>query len=496
MSLLLDVPNVSLGNQSPRLSHVPPYVSSSGPEVIELAGEAGLDLDPWQCLAVTGTLGERPDGKWAALQSGILVSRQNGKGGILEALELGGLFLLGERLIIHSAHQFDTSLEAFGRLLALIEDHAPFHKRVKRVSHAHGSEGIELKGGQRIRFRTRTKGGGRGFTGDRLILDEAMDIPESAHAALFPTLSARPNPQVIYTGSAVDQLVDDNGVVFARVREAGMRGDPGVAWFEWSADLDIDHLEMGQLLDQANWAAANPALGIRISSEYVGKELVALGARKFAVERLGVGDWPRTDDEALRVIELSKWDALADENSAPEDPVTFAFDVAPDRSSAAIGIAAQAGERTHVEVVDSGEGLGWVVPRLTELVLRWKPYAVVLDAAGPAGSLVAEVERRLGRALQRLRKNELTQVSAKQHGQGFGLFLDLIEQKKLVHLGQPTLRSAIDGASKRPLGDAFAWSRKDSNVDISPLVAVTLAVWGNAQRQTEPKPRVVNLNSV
>jgi hypothetical protein len=33
----------------------------------------------------------------------------------------------------------------------------------------------------------------------------------------------------------------------------------------------------------------------------------------------------------------------------------------------------------------------------------------------------------------------------------------------------------VTGAKKRPLGDAWAWSRKSSAVDISPLVACTLA---------------------
>ena len=188
MTLLQSAPPALLGSQLPRLWHVPKWTSTTGPEAIELCALAGLYLDPWQRWTLTQSLGERPDGKWAALQVGVEVSRQNGKGGLLEARELTGLFLLEERLIIHSAHQFDTSLEAFGRLLGLIEDHREFSRRIARVSNSHGQEGITLKSGQRIRFRTRTKGGGRGFTGDCLILDEAMDIHESAHAALFPTL--------------------------------------------------------------------------------------------------------------------------------------------------------------------------------------------------------------------------------------------------------------------------------------------------------------------
>jgi len=203
---LLDAPPDLHGSQTPRFQSVPAYEATTGAEAIELAALAGLNLDPWQQLVLTEALGERADGKWAAFEVGVVVPRQNGKGGILEARELAGLFLLGERFIVHSAHQFDTSLEAFMRLLHLIEGTPELEKNVKKVSRSHGEEGIELKTGQRIRFRTRTSNGGRGFTGDCLILDEAMSLPVTAHGALLPTLSARPNPQVWYLGSSVDQL--------------------------------------------------------------------------------------------------------------------------------------------------------------------------------------------------------------------------------------------------------------------------------------------------
>jgi hypothetical protein len=38
-------------------------------------------------------------------------------------------------------------------------------------------------------------------------------------------------------------------------------------------------------------------------------------------------------------------------------------------------------------------------------------------------------------------------------------------------------RAAIRGAKARPLVDRWAWSRTKSTVDISPLVASTLALW-------------------
>jgi len=57
-----------------------------------------------------------------------------------------------------------------------------------------------------------------------------------------------------------------------------------------------------------------------------------------------------------------------------------------------------------------------------------------------------------------------------------------VMDKTLHHLGTPELQSAIAGSIKRPLNDRWAWHRVNSSVDISPLVAVTLAQWGLRSR--------------
>ena len=85
-------------------------------ECLELCGRCGLELDPWQQFVLRRGLRLRPDGKFAAPEVGVCVGRQNGKGGIIEARELGGLFVWGETTIVHTAHLFDTSLEAFLRM--------------------------------------------------------------------------------------------------------------------------------------------------------------------------------------------------------------------------------------------------------------------------------------------------------------------------------------------------------------------------------------------
>ena len=91
---LLDEPLALEGEQRPAHSSVPDSVSSAGAEAVELAQMAGLDLDPWEAWVLEQSLGEREDGKWAAFEVGLICPRQNGKGTVLEARELAGLFLL------------------------------------------------------------------------------------------------------------------------------------------------------------------------------------------------------------------------------------------------------------------------------------------------------------------------------------------------------------------------------------------------------------------
>ena len=300
-SSVLDEPSVRLGDQRPRICSVPPALSSAGTEAAELAASAGLVLDPWQAFILDQSLGERGDGKWASFEVGVICSRQNGKGSLLEARELAGLFLFGEQLILHSAHEFKTCSDSFRRIRQLVEDSRHLARHVKRIRTANGSEMIELKSGQRLRFVARSAGSGRGFAADLVILDEAYELGDAAMAALLPTLSARPNPQIWYTSTAGGP----NSVQLGRVRDRGVRGgDPSLAFFEWSAEDGDDPADPGA------WAKANPGLGIRITEEYLRREHAALSPEGFARERLGIGDYP-ADGGQWETITSDAWGACA-----------------------------------------------------------------------------------------------------------------------------------------------------------------------------------------
>jgi phage terminase large subunit-like protein len=180
-----------MGVQTPRLFTAPPTcLSSAGQEAAELAAYAGLPLFPWQQHVLDVGLRERPDGQWSAFEVAVNVPRQNGKGGVIEARELAGLFLLKERLIIHSAHEFKTARVAFQRIQSLILGCPDLRKRVKRMLCNTTETSITLVTGECLQFIARSGGSGRGWTGDCNILDEDMILGDDAMGALMPTMSA------------------------------------------------------------------------------------------------------------------------------------------------------------------------------------------------------------------------------------------------------------------------------------------------------------------
>lgn len=211
-----------IGALKPRILHSPAYVTTQGPDAVKLAAIAGLFLDDWQKLCLRDALGMTAQGKWACSEVCIVVARQNGKGSIIEARELAGLFLFGERRIIHTAHEFKTASDGFERIWTLIKSAPELRREVAKVYTAHGSEGIMLHSGATLRFLARSSGSGRGLQGDCIFLDEAYKLDSRAVTALLPTMATRPNPQLWYMSSA--PLADSEQLHAVRARGLELAG--------------------------------------------------------------------------------------------------------------------------------------------------------------------------------------------------------------------------------------------------------------------------------
>ncbi|MEE1813693.1 terminase [Streptomyces sp. SP18ES09] len=479
------------GWQVPPIQTAPPAVSTAGQEAIDLAERAGLQLDPWQQHILRVGMGEKPDGSWAAFEVGFNVPRQNGKGGAIEARELWGLFIGGEELILHSAHEFKTAKNAFKRIERLIRQTPDLHKRVKTYRQTVGEEGIELHTGQLLRFIARSKGSGRGFTGHLNVMDEDMILGDNEMDALLPTMAAVADPQIWYAGSAG---IGHPSVQLGRLRRRALAAietgvpDPSLAYMEWSAEPHRDECPQGCTAHD-EWDSdeavlkSNPGIGYRLTLEKVARERATLSRGGYLRERLGVGEYPSDGADTWQVIGEDAWRALADPQSQPEGTMAMAIDATPERDHAAIAVAAPWRGGTHVEVIDHRPGLGWVVERAKELHERHKPKCWVVDGGGPAGSLLQDLANALGVEVVSPKPREIAQAT--------GQFYDGVAEQAVSHLDQPPLAVALAGAQKRPLGDAWAWARRGAGVDISPLVAVTLARWGlGAEVEDEGAPNL------
>lgn len=471
MTLQLDAPPNVLGSQTPRIWSAPESASAETYEAaLRIAQIARIDLDEWQKFVLRHALSEDSRGNWAAPTVGLVCPRQNGKNEILAIRELLGLFVLGEQEIVHTAHDQTSASRQFKKLLILIDRAPEFRNKVARPYRGKGSESIELKSGQHILFKTRTGGTERGASVALIVYDEAFELSSSEMSALSPTSLAVDLDQEWFTSSAVDQDKHRNGVELARLRERGLRGTDGLAYFEWSIEGDDPSgVPEEQAADPHVWAQANPALGVRIPVDRMRhKREVAMGPREFAVECLGVGDWPRTDGAVEKIIPPERWAACADVHSRREGRICLAFDVSPERSGAIAAAGFREDGRAHIEVIEHRRGTGWMPERLLELAKKHKPYVVTCDAGGPAGSLLPELEN-LSRDLV------IEPGGSKELVQACGLFYDAILDDQIRHLDTYELNAAVDGAARRNLGEAWAWSRRNSTVDISPLVACTLA---------------------
>lgn len=466
------MPLAEVAVNAPAWSWVPPHDSTAGGDAADLAESCGLSCDPEQRLVLDAMLAERA-GRWAAFEAAVVCGRQNIKTWTLEVAALHDLVLRRVGRVVWTAHRYKTTQDSFGALAALFENVDFLRRRVHKVSLAAGEQGIQLlprHTGPRIDFLARAGGAsGRGMSGDTVVIDEALYAAPMMMGALVPTLSAMPDPQVRYGSSAGLPSSE----VLRAIRDRGRAGgDPSLCYVEWGAPAGgcaaekCDHrlgTEGCALDDEVSWRVANPALGRRISVEYVRNERRALPPAEFARERLGWWEDPAPAGE----VDVSAWLALGDPGAAPGDPVALAVDVSPWHRSAAIVACGPAADGVPVvELVAHRAGSSWLPQAVALAQAAQGGAAVGLDPSGPAGALLPELERAGVR---------LDLLDSRRSAQACGAFEESVSSGRLRHRDERPLTDALLGASRRPVGDAWKWSRRDSDVDIAPLVAATIA---------------------
>lgn len=483
-----------LGKETPRI-FTPPLrrltrKTSAGFACIDFAEQVLLiTLAPWQKWLLIHALELLPDGTYRFRTVVVLVARQNGKSTLLTVLSLWRMFVDGAPLVIGTAQNLDVAEEQWQTAVDLAESVPELEAEIAKVDKTNGKKALRLVSGERYKVAAASRRGGRGLSGDLILLDELREHQTwEAWSAVTKTTMARALAQIWAASNAGDSASRVLG--FLRLMAHMALGNPddlpadeveeppddedgadSLGLFEWSAAPGCDKW------DREAWAQANPSMGYGTTLGFgITERAIASAARTdpddvFRTEVLCQWvDVPEID----QVIPAGSWAACLERDAQAQGHVAYSIDASPDGASASIA----ASDGLTSVVLEWGQGTSWVASKMAA-ILSERPGPVRLDPSSPAGALLVDLEAE---------GIDVLPVSPKEHAQACGGLLAAVvfqpsdtEPLRFQHTGQPHLDEAVRGATRRKYGDAWAWNRRSSTVDISPLVAVTIARWAALQ---------------
>ena len=362
----------------------------------------------------------------------------------------------GEK-ILHTAHRTTTTHAAWERLLDLLTK-----AKIKIVSsyRAFGKEHIEIEGGGKIEFRTRTSKGGLGEGFDLLIIDEAQEYTDDQESALKYVVSDSSNPQTIYCGTPPTPV--SSGTVFTKLRQKTLAGETvNTGWAEWSVE------EKTNPKDKEAWYETNPSLGTILSERKILDE-VGNDDTDFNIQRLGL--WLRYNQKSA--ISKAEWEELQVQ-SMPElhGKLYIGVKYGRDGSNVAMSIASRTkDDRIFVECIDcrpTRAGNEWMIPYMMN------PHVdiVVVDGANGQELLDSDMrDMRLRAPIWPTVKEIINANAAFEQG---------LYSQKICHAGQPSLVQMISNCDKRAIGSngGFGYRSLVDGMEIALMDSVILAYW-------------------
>lgn len=445
----------------------------------------GKPLMPWQQHVVDVALELDEAGQFVYDEVGLLVPRQSGKSTLILSASThrasAGKFFGGRQRIVYTAQTRNKAREKFE------EDFAPdlqasreLGRRVK-THWGNGNEHIRFSNGSRFSIEANTDKAGHGGTLDLSFIDEAFAQADARLEQAFrPAMITRDNTQLWWVSTA--GWLDGSPYLLDKSRAGRDQADMGIrdglAYFEWSAPEDADPE------DEDVWAACMPALGHTITVDAIRAEYrAALRDNNLnGFRRAYLNQWVlKEDPDADVVITADDWAALEHVEDSRPDPVVFTIDVADSRKWAHIALAGKRSDGgTHVQVVRSDRGTGWVVDKLVELRDEHRPLVVALNPSSPAGSLIPDLQAA---------GVELELIGGREEAASCGAFVDGVAQKSIRHGGQKLLAVSIGVARRRMRGNTWVWKTSEESTDIAPLRAVTLAAYALDRALAAPKKK-------
>lgn len=443
------------GRQTPTQSVVLPYSQTEGPEAIALYNSTGRTAQEWQELLLADILAFNEEGLWVHTRFGYSVPRRNGKNEIVAIREMWGL-KHGEH-ILHTAHRTTTTHAAWERLLNLLE---AANIEVVSSYRAFGKEHIEVAGGGKIEFRTRTSKGGLGEGFDLLVIDEAQEYQDDQESALKYVVTDSKNPQTIFCGTPPTPV--SSGTVFTKFRKATLAGEKqNSGWAEWSVENQSDPR------DKELWYQTNPSLGTVFTERSVADEIGDDNV-DFNIQRLGL--WIRYSLKSE--ISETEWAELkVDVLPKLKGKLFVGIKYGQNGANVAMSIAVKTTDgKIFIESIDCQSvrtGNGWIIRFLKAA----DADKVVIDGAGAQTLLADEMKAAKIKAPVLPTVKEVVVANA--------TFKQALDLQTFCHAGQPSLAQVASNCEKRLIGTGggFGYKSLKEDVEIALLDSVILAHW-------------------
>jgi hypothetical protein len=176
------------------------------------------------------------------------------------------------------------------------------------------------------------------------------------------------------------------------------------------------------------------------------------------------------------------WESGWDEKSfiAPDSVLTFGVDVAEERNASNIAVVGKRPDQSwHAEIVASRSGTAWLENWFRERAgtPKYGRMRVALQANGaPVSGLVS--------TFQGIDGLDVIEVGGRDVAGYCGRFYDAVcacspdagsDATPIYHRRQAVLDAAATEAQTKSLGEAWAWDRRKSRIDVSPLMAASMA---------------------
>lgn len=461
---------------------------SLGPKLWKVMAKLGADPMPWQRYVSDVALEIDPaTGLFAHREVGLSVSRQQGKTELCLGAQVHRALAWPRQNIVYAAQTRGMARQRwedeFWEKIAASEI-----ARMARIRKSNGNEAILWgKTRSKMGITANTEKAGHGPPLDLGFIDEAFAHEDDRlEQAFSPAMLTRKMAQLWWasaggTTKAVwlnkkrrigRELIE---ALWAALAEDSNAPRPRTAYFEWYAPEDMPRD------DPATWYATLPALGHTVTVDVIQAELEKMDPAEF--DRAYLNRTRKPTPPVDPNVPKAKWPGLVDKDSKPvADSVALAVDVSQDRSSSSIASASRRPDGTvHLEVIARRPGTDWVVPAVVKLRELWKPVAVAIASSGsPAGSLIDDLAAAGIEAPKdkgHPQRGDLAVMRAGDITEACGQLADAMNQGTVRHIDQVPLTAAVNGARTRRNGDAWQLDRTASQVDISPLCAVTFARW-------------------